>query len=175
MAGAQKSVMGNITFYEMNQTHMGAAIHQYQSTCANKHLLCVLSGRFTPDQRTIARNKALIDTSLCVDVISWFIRASGHWAYRNLPLPSEAPEVIILEDDETQNNTDNPQNPDVENQYEGSTFTFTSSYDPNENTGTFQHLAEFASALMNNASPLLLVKGGRYINGKDLRLDSIPF
>ena len=61
----------------------------------------------------------------------------------------------------------------VENEYEGSTFTFTSSYDPHDNTSTYQNPAEFVSALMNKASRMLLVRGGRYVNGRELSLEAI--
>jgi hypothetical protein len=172
--GAQKSVMGSINFFEMDQNFMGSVINQYRSTGANDHLLCVLCGRFTPAQRTIARNKAILDTKLYVDLMTWFIRVSGHPAYRDLTPPEVCPAPRILEDDANENNTDISQNPDVEGEYQGSTFTYTSSSDPTENASTFSNSSNFASAMINQSSPLLLVRGGNYVNANtELKLENV--
>ena len=174
MGGAHKSLVGQFSFFEMDQNHLGSVINQYRSTGANDHLLCVLCGRFTPAQRIIAREKASLNTKLYVDLMTWFIRESNHPAYKDLTPPEQCPAPRILEDEENDNNTDISQDPDVENQYQGGTFTFTSSNDPTENSGVFPNSAEFASALMNQSSPLLLVRGGGYVNAsKELKLENV--
>ena len=174
IGGAHKSLVGQFSFFEMDQNHLGSVINQYRSTGANDHLLCVLCGRFTPAQRIIAREKASLNTKLYVDLMTWFIRESNHPAYKDLTPPEQCPAPRILEDEENDNNTDISQDPDVENQYQGGTFTFTSSNDPTENSGVFPNSAEFASALMNQSSPLLLVRGGGYVNAsKELKLENV--
>eukprot|EP00975_Prorocentrum_lima_P052529 11011057-Prorocentrum_lima.AAC.1 len=98
----------------MNQNHLASAINLYRSTGANDHLITVLCGRFTPEQRTIIRNRAILDTALYVDMMTWLIRVSGHPAYTDLTPPEECPTPTILEDDANDNNTDDTQNPGVE-------------------------------------------------------------
>ncbi|KAL7493250.1 hypothetical protein ACHAWT_002306 [Skeletonema menzelii] len=171
--GAHQSVMGNFTFFETDQNHMGSVINHYRSTGANDHLLCVLCGRFTKSQRRIAREKASLDTKLYIDLMTWYIKESTHPAYQGLTPPENCPVPQIIEDPETDNNTDESQNPDVENQYQGGTYTFTSSNDPTEGTGTFRSNAGFASAIMNQSSPLLLVQGGDYVNNRELLLENV--
>ncbi len=107
--------------------------------------------------------------------MTWLIRESKHPAYRDLTPPEECPEPRLIEDEvQNENNTDTPQNPEVENQYQGSTFTFTSSNDPSEGTGVFRTHAEFASAFMNQSSLLLLVRGGNYVNATtELMLENV--
>ena len=148
--GAHKSVAGNFTFFETDQQHMGSVVNQYRSTGANDHLLCVMCGRFTPEQRQIARRQAVLDTNLYINLMTWYIKESTHPAYEGLTPPEECPAPQIIEDAVTDNNTDQPQNIEVENQYQGGTFTFTSSNDPNDGTGTFRTRAGFASAIHSN-------------------------
>ena len=171
--GAQKSLMGSINFFEMNQNHLASAINLYRSTGANDHLITVLCGRFTPEQRTIIRNRAILDTALYVDMMTWLIRVSGHPAYTDLTPPEECPTPTILEDDANDNNTDDTQNPGVEQEYQGSTYTFTTSNDPSENMGTNRSPQEFTLSMMNRSSPLLLVRGGNYTNAKELMLENV--
>jgi len=171
--GAQQSVMGNFTFFETDQVHMGSVINHYRSIGANDHLLCVMCGRFTKTQRQIAREQATLNTKLYVDLMTWFIRESNHPAYQGLTPPESCPAPQIIEDAETDNNTDQPQNPQVENQYQGGTFTFTSSNDPTESTGTYTSNTSFAAAMMNQSSPLLLVRGGDFVNARDLLLENV--
>jgi hypothetical protein len=171
--GAHQSVIGNHTFFETDQQHMGSVINHYRSIGANDHLLCVICGRFTKSQRQIAREQATLNTKLYVDLMTWFIKESNHPAYEGLTPPESCPAPQIIEDAETDNNTDQPQNPQVENQYQGGTFTFTSSNDPTESTGTYPSNTSFASAIMNQSSPLLLVRGGDFVNSRDLLLENV--
>ena len=48
MGGAHCSVMGQFSFFEMDQTFSGGVINHYHFTGANDHIMCVLVGRFTP-------------------------------------------------------------------------------------------------------------------------------
>ena len=57
MGGAHESVMGQFSFFEMDQSFVGGAINHYQAIYANDHILCVMVGRFTPNQRVIAQIK----------------------------------------------------------------------------------------------------------------------
>jgi len=173
--GSHQSVMGQFSFFEMDQTHIGGVINHYRLTGANDHILCALCGRFTPSQRVIAQKRARLDTSLYVDLMTWFIRASNHYAFADVTPPEDCPQPRMLQDKEAnENNTDESQNPGVEDEYGGGTFTFTSSHDPSENTGVYRNSTDFTMAILNRTSPMLLAYGGKYVSsGRELRLESV--
>ena len=133
----------------MNQSHIGGVVNHYRSTGANDHILCALCGRFTPSQREIARKKAKLDTGLYVDLMSWFILVSGHFGYKDLTPPEQCPEPRLLADGASDNNTDEPQDPVMEDGYGGATFTFTSNHDPSESAGTYRNSNQFTLTILN--------------------------
>ena len=65
------------------------------------------------------------------------------------------------------------QNPSVEDEFGGGTFTFTSAHDPSESNGVYKNSTEFTMAILNQASPLMLGYGGNYVNARELRLECI--
>ncbi len=48
ISGAHQSVMGQFSFFDMGQWHIGGVINHYQSNGANDHIFCVLAGLFMP-------------------------------------------------------------------------------------------------------------------------------
>ncbi len=62
MGSAHQSLMGQFSFFEMDQLHIGGVINHYQSTGANDHILCVLAGCFMPKQKEIAHRQSELDT-----------------------------------------------------------------------------------------------------------------
>ena len=61
----------------------------------------------TPAQKNVARRQAELDTDLFMDLLTWFIKESGHKGYSDVLPPEECPNpVIILQDDDNENNTD---------------------------------------------------------------------
>ena len=157
----------------MDQSFVGGVINHYQATDANDHILCVMVGRFTPNQRVIAQNQAKLNTKLYVDLITWFCCTSGHYAFRDVTPPEECSTPTLLQDAETDINRDVSQDENIENVYGGGTHTFTSAHDPIENTGIYKNTTEFTMAIINRASPLSLGYGGNYVNGKELK--QFPF
>ena len=93
--GAQKSVMGNYTFYEVDQNHIGSVINEYQNTGANPYVYVVYGGRLTPSQRKIIQEKTEMDTGLYTDLMTWFIEQSGHRGFYEIMVPSECPRPTI--------------------------------------------------------------------------------
>ena len=47
-AGSQKSIKGHFSLFIIDQSHIGGALHKYQSTGAGKNIIVVLCGRMTP-------------------------------------------------------------------------------------------------------------------------------
>ena len=76
----------------------------------------------TPDQKQIVRTRAKVDTQLFIDVMTWFIKESGHPGYKETLIPQNCTQPTFIEDSETGNNTDHPVNASLETTYEGGTF-----------------------------------------------------
>ena len=155
--GAQKSLMGQYHFFETDQETVGSVVNYFRSTGANAHILCALCGRFTPKQREIARTECQLDTDEYIALITWLIQVAKHHGYIGLLPPEDCPQPKILDGEETDNNTDASQNSAVENEFDGGTFTFTSSSDPTESSGVYRDNAAFTMALLNRASPTMLL------------------
>ena len=63
-----------------------------------------------------------MDTQLFIDVMTWFIKESGHPGYKATLIQEDCPQPILIEDSKTRNNTDGPVNESLETTYEGGTF-----------------------------------------------------
>ena len=68
--------------------------------------------------------RAKIDTELFIDILTWFVKESGHPGYSNTLIPEECPQPLFVEDKETNNNTDKSENIDTETNIESGTFHF---------------------------------------------------
>ena len=144
---------------------------------AHKNIFVVLCGRMTPDQKQIVRREAEMDTQVFLNLLNWFIKESGHPAYRELTPPEQCPDpVIVLQDEETENNTDDPVDPHVECRVEGKTYYFSNeSQAPNESNSVFDSNKEFLNAMLNSNTPTLLMYGGSYLKAHEINLeDAFP-
>jgi hypothetical protein len=99
--GAQKSLQGHYTFYEMDQNHVGSVINEYQNTGANPHIYVVHGGRLTPSQKNIIKTKTEMNTKLYTDYMTWFIKQSGHRGFKDVTVPEECPQPKVVEDKKT--------------------------------------------------------------------------
>ena len=99
---------------------------------------------------------------------------SKHHVYIGLTSPEDCPHLRILRDKPNESNTDVHQNPSLENEFGGDTFTFTSAHHPSESIGLYQNNTDLMMAILNCAPPMLLVYKGKYVNsGKDLKLECV--
>ena len=99
--GAQKSLQGNYQFFEMDHNRLGGVMNQLNQQGNSEHIYCVLCGRMTPDQKQIVRTRAKVDTQLFIDVMTWFIKESGHPGYKETLIPQDCTQPILIEDSET--------------------------------------------------------------------------
>ena len=137
---------------------------------------CVLSGRMTPDQKQIVRKRAIVDTQLFIDILTWFVNESGHPGYQDFVIPEECPQPLFVEDKETQNNTDESVNVNLETNIESGTYYFSSAQEPSDNTSVYGSSDKFALAMFQRSAPTLLAYGGTYANTKELNIENIlPF
>ena len=174
--GSQKSIKGNYQFFEMDQNKLGAVVNHLNQAGIGKHIYCILCGRMTPDQKQIVRKRAIVDTQLFIDILTWFVNESGHPGYQDTVIPEECPQPLFVEDKETQNNTDESVNVNLETNIESGTYYFSSAQEPSDNTSVYGSSDKFALAMFQRSAPTLLAYGGTYANTKELNIENIlPF
>ena len=122
--GSQKSIKGNCQFFEINQNRLGAVVNYLNQAGIGKHIYCVLCGRMAPDQKQLVCRRAVVDTQLFIDLLTWFVNESGHPGYQNITIPKECPQPLFVEDQETNNNTDESVNVNMETNIESGTYFF---------------------------------------------------
>ena len=173
--GSHKSIQGNFQFFELDQNRLGAVIAHLNQAGISEHIYVVLCGRMTPEQKQIVRMRAVIDTQLFIDILTWFVKESGHPGYDNTTIPEDSPQPLFVEDKETNNNTDKSVNVDVETNIESGTYYFSSGQDPSENTSVFGSTENFAVAMLRRSAPTLLISGA-YANRREMNVEDIlPF
>jgi hypothetical protein len=60
----------------------------------------------TPDQKRIVREWSTLDTGLIIDTMTWFVQKSGYPGFKDISIPEEYPQPLLVEDRNTNNNTD---------------------------------------------------------------------
>jgi len=175
--GSQKSIKGNFQFFEMDQNKLGSVINHLNQADIGENIYCVICGRMTPEQKTIVRKRAVINTKDFLDILTWFVTESGHEGYKNITIPEECPQPVFVADQETNNNTDRSVDVNVETNFESGTYYFSSPQDPSPITATFNSMDEFAIAMFKHqSSPSLVVSGGTYVNLREMEVADVqPF
>jgi hypothetical protein len=171
--GAHKAIRGHYSFFDVDLTHTGAVMNHYLETGANPLVYCVLCGRMTPKQKELARQRAELDTAKMMKLMRWFIEDSGHPGYADVVLPEHCPKPVVIEDPETEHNTNVEQDPELEKSFEGATFHFSSSQEPHEDTGVHETSQKFVKAMIEKTMPTLLVSGGTYTDPRELSLENV--
>ncbi len=106
------------------------------------------------------RRRAVVDTQLFINILTWFVKESGHPDFQNTTVPKECPKPLFVEDQETANNTDKSSNVNVETKIESGTNYFSSAQEPSENTSVYGLSDKFALAMFQYSAPTLLAYGG---------------
>jgi hypothetical protein len=120
--------------------------------------------------------RAVVGIQLFVDILTWFVKESGHPGYQNTTIPEECPKLFFVEDQETNNNTDKLVNVNVETNIESGTYYFSSAQKPSENTSVYGFSDKFALAMFQCSAPILLAYGGTYAHLKEMNVKNIlPF
>ena len=174
-AGSQKSIKGHFSLFSVDQSHVGGALHKYRSTGAGKNIYVVLCGRMTPEQKNIVRRQAEMDTDLFMDLLTWFIKESGHGGYSEVIPPDECPNpVVILQEDDNENSTDDPVDPTLECQIQGKTYYFSSeAQNPTQDNSVFDNTEDFVEAMLTSTAPTMLMYGGNYLRGHEINLEDM--
>ncbi len=62
-------------------------MNYFSNSGPNPFIYCVMYGRMTPQQKNIARDRVVLDTRKLMEVLTWFIRDSGHKGFENTTPP----------------------------------------------------------------------------------------
>ncbi len=174
--GAQKSLRENYQFFDMDQNRLGGVMNQLNQAGIGEHIYFVLCGRMTPDQKQTVHKRSKVDTQLYIDILTWFVKESGHSGYLNTSVPKECPQSILIEDTSTRNNIYNSANKTVEANYEGGTYYFSTAQDPSQNTSLYGSSDKFALTMFQHSAPTLLAYGKRYAKNADMIIENVlPF
>ena len=103
-------------------------------------------------------------------LLEWFVTESGHPGYEGVTPPSHCPQSTIIADEDTPNNTDQEQDPNVEKSFAGTSFHFTSTHEPQEDTSVYETNQKFVKAMLERTMPTLLVSGKNFANLRELCL-----
>ena len=131
----------------------------------------------TPAQKNIFRRQAEMNADLFLDLLTWFIKESGHKGYKDVTPPDECPKpVIILQDEDNENNTAHSIDPEVECKIQGKTYYFSSeAQNPTSDNAVFDNTEDFVKAMLESTAPTLLMYGGSYLKGHEVNLeDAFP-
>ena len=139
----------------------------------DEHIYCVLCGRMTPDQKQIVHRRTVVDTQLFIDILTWFVTESEHPGYQNTTILEECPQPLFVEDKETNNNTDESINVNVETNIESGTYFFSSAQEPSDTTSVYGSSDKFALAMFQHSAPTLLAYGGTFVNIKEMNIENI--
>lgn len=174
--GKHRSIMGHYQFFEMDQTKLGGAINHIRHNEKCQHVFCMLSGRMTPQQKYLSKERCKVDTSLYTALSTWFIEKSGHRGFAKVPIPEQCPQPVIIMDEDTTNNLDESASKEVEESFGGGSYHFSSVQDPNPDNSVYENGEKFTMAMLKNANPTLLVYGGKYANTAEIELENLlPF
>ena len=174
--GAQKSLMSHFQCCEVDHTKLGGSMSYLCHKAKHQHVYCMLSGRMTSNQKVLAHQRCRVDTLLYETISKWFIEESGHPGFKDVPLPNDCPEPVIIQDNDVINNTDPSIDRKTEETFVGGSYIFSSAQDPKPNNSVYATDTDFTMAMLNQAAPTLLVYGGKYANMKELALENLlPF
>ena len=175
--GSQKSITGHYSFFSVNQSHVGGVMNKCNSSGAGKNIFVVLCGRMTPSQRAEIRGRSKLNSKIFLHLLNWFVIESGHSGYLDVTPTTECPDpIVVLEDEENENNTDESIDQSVELKFGQNKFFFSSSFqNPSEDASVYDNSADFLRSMLENNTPTMFLYGGNYVKGHEMRLeDAFP-
>ena len=118
--GQGKRLKGTFTFFDNNIKQTEGVITHIQQKIPNNVLYCVMCGKFTPDQRQLARQRAKVNTEEFLKLYDWMRK--NNFKFAQEPDEPKCPEPFIVEDKPTKQNTDDPLNPAIEKSVNSNTI-----------------------------------------------------
>ena len=155
--GHKKSITGNFQFFDSDQTKLSAALNRIQSTGLHSNIYVVLTGKMMPAQKNIVRGQKELNQTFFLDLLAWF--KDVHPGFKDVDL--NCPEINLIEDPETEHNTDIEGDPDVEKRMEGLISYFTSSRELIKDRPIYSYTRRLVLTLLEkHAAPKLVFQGG---------------
>ena len=168
-AGAHKAIKGHHVFFVNDPERLGASFEYMVKSGAAPDMYVMLCGRATPAQRDIIRRRCSVNAENYKTLLNWLI--NNHPSYQEMEPLECCPQPILLSGfEETTNNTDEPEEEQVENVVEGEQMSFAPQNEPSETTGPFQSEKEFILSYLGGKKPTLLLRNGDYIGGNKIKL-----
>jgi len=168
--GAHKSITGSFTFFNNNIEENAGALNHHTELTGCSTVYVVLSGRFTPAQRTIIRKRCLVEVENFTRVFNWL--RENNPIYSELPEMSQCPTPILFEDEPDINNTDDSEDVELEKELNYH-YWFPSNGEPNKSTATFHTQDEFMKAYMAGSEPTLVFSSNSNKNDWELTLPEV--
>ncbi len=106
--------------------------------------------------------------------ISWCgLKKSDHKGSSGVTPPDECPNpVIILQDDDNENNTDQSIDARVECKIQGKTYYFSSeAQNPTTDNSVFDSTEDFVQAMLESTAPTMLMYERNYLKGHEIKLE----
>ena len=173
--GRHQSLIGNFQFFETDQAKIAGALKCLHQSGVASNIYVVLNGKMTPTQKDIIRKKAELDTRLYFGLLCWF--KEHHPAFRDLVIEDEssAVKIELVEDPDSDSNTDISGDPTKENKEEGATFYFSGGGEPTTDTSVYKTSRELVMAILkDHSAPTLAIHGGNYASHLDvMKLESV--
>ena len=101
------------------------------------------------------------------------MKESGHPGYEGFVQCSECPQPEFVHELDSDNNTDDPENPEIENVFINGTFDFSTGQEQSCTTSVYDSEQQFSMNLIHQNHPMLLACGGNYANLKDVGIEEI--
>ncbi len=101
------------------------------------------------------------------------MQQSGHPDFKDTSIPKECPQLLLVGDSDTNNNTNISVDKNVESSYEGGTYYFSLAQDSSEATSVYGSLERFALAMFQRSASTLLAYGVTYANITDVPIENI--
>jgi hypothetical protein len=175
--GCQKQIKGQFSLFSIDQSHVGGVLNNFRTDRGSKNIFVVLCGRMTPNQKSLLKRKTRLNTDLFLDLLTWFVKSSGHKGYKDVVPPEECPDPIaFVEDESRENNTaDESVNDHIETQIGAKTYYFSSdNQKPTQNCSVYDKPQDFICDLLDEAGdPTTLMYGGSYLKSHEINLEDV--
>ena len=94
--GQNKKLKGTFTFFDNNIKQTEGVMSDIQTRIPNNVLYCVMCGRFTPDQRKLARQRARVNTEEFMRLYNWM--RENNITFVDSPNEPQCPKPVIIEE-----------------------------------------------------------------------------
>jgi len=84
--GKQKQLKGSLSYYKVKIDSIVRAVAHFEAVGLNEHVVVVLYGQMTSEQKTKAQNKNQIDTGKVLTAVRWLLANNAQWRQSNINL-----------------------------------------------------------------------------------------